>query len=49
VTPGTVGQTQPQGGIGQCTYGAGGKTCATVPFNGIPNACDFSPPPADCL
>ncbi len=40
--------TPPTGGSGQCAYSAGGNVCATVPFVGIPNACDFSPPPATC-
>jgi hypothetical protein len=40
--------TPPVGGAGQCTFSAAGKVCATVPFNGIPNSCDFSPPPPTC-
>jgi hypothetical protein len=41
--------TQPTAGAGQCTFSAGGKVCATVPFNGFPSKCDFSPPPAGCF
>jgi hypothetical protein len=47
VTLGT-NTTPPKGGSGKCDFSAGGKVCATVPFNGFPNACDFSPPPLSC-
>ena len=47
VTLGTP-TTPPKAGSGQCVFSAGGKVCATVPFNGFPSACDFSPPPLSC-
>ncbi len=47
VTLGTT-TTPPTAGSGKCEFSAGGKVCATVPFNGFPSACDFSPPPLSC-
>jgi hypothetical protein len=47
VTLGTS-TTPPTAGAGKCEFSAGGKVCATVPFNGFPSQCDFSPPPISC-